>query len=128
MPRPRNDSDASRMMTRASSRVATISAGVSTLGRMCRSMIANPPPLRIVIPGIVNTFIGLFKDTTLVSIVGLLDLVRAIEASRVDPVWAAPTVSYTGYAFAGLFYWVCCFGMSRYSIMVERKLAAGQRR
>ncbi len=96
-------------------------------GRMMY-FIVLPQALRIVIPGIVNTFIGLFKDTTLVSIVGLLDLVRAIEASRVDPVWAAPTVSYTGYAFAALFYWICCFGMSRYSIMVERKLAAGQRR
>lgn len=96
-------------------------------GRMMY-FIVLPQALRIVIPGIVNTFIGLFKDTTLVSIVGLLDLVRAIEASRVDPVWAAPTVSYTGYAFAGLFYWICCFGMSRYSLMVERKLAAGQRR
>ena len=90
--------------------------------------IVLPQALRIVIPGIVNTFIGLFKDTTLVSIVGLLDLVRTIEASRVDPIWAAPTVSYTGYAFAGLFYWIGCFGMSRYSLMVERKLAAGQRR
>ncbi|MDB5590792.1 amino acid ABC transporter permease [Enterovirga sp.] len=90
--------------------------------------IVLPQALRIVIPGIVNTFIGLFKDTTLVSIVGLLDLVRTIEASRVDPVWAAPTVSMTGYAFAGLFYFVFCYGMSRYSLMVERRLAAGQRR
>ncbi|WP_375459607.1 amino acid ABC transporter permease [uncultured Enterovirga sp.] len=90
--------------------------------------IVLPQALRIVIPGIVNTFIGLFKDTTLVSIVGLLDLVRTIEASRVDPLWAAPTVSMTGYAFAGLFYFVFCYGMSRYSLMVERRLAAGQRR
>lgn len=91
-------------------------------------LIILPQALRIVIPGIVNTFIGLFKDTTLVSIVGLLDLLRTIEASRVDPIWAAPTVNYTGYAFAAIFYWVCCFGMSRYSLMVERRLAAGQKR
>jgi general L-amino acid transport system permease protein len=70
----------------------------------------------------------LFKDTTLVAIVGIFDLIRTIEASRVDPAWAAPTVTFTGYAFAALFYWIFCFGMSRYSLMVERRLAAGQKR
>jgi general L-amino acid transport system permease protein len=90
--------------------------------------IVLPQALRIVIPGIVNVFIALFKDTTLVSIVGIFDLVRAIEASRVDPQWAAPTVNFTGYAFAALFYFICCWGMSRYSLSVERRLAAGQRR
>ena len=68
------------------------------------------------IPGIVNTFIGLFKDTTLVAIVGIFDLISTIEASRIDPNWAAPTITTTGYAFAALFYFVFCFGMSRYSI------------
>jgi general L-amino acid transport system permease protein len=90
--------------------------------------IVLPQALRIVIPGIVNTFIGLFKDTTLVYVVGLFDLIKTIEAARIDPIWAAPTVSYTGYAFAFLFYWIFCFGMSRYSLFVERRLAAGQRR
>jgi general L-amino acid transport system permease protein len=90
--------------------------------------IVLPQALRVVIPGIVNTFIGLFKDTTLVSIVGIFDLIRTIESSRVDPAWAAPTVNYTGYAFAGIFYFICCWGMSRYSVSVERRLAAGQKR
>lgn len=91
-------------------------------------LIILPQALRIVIPGIVNSFIALFKDTTLVAIVGIFDLIRTIEAARVDPVWAAPTTSTSGYAFAALFYFLCCWGMSRYSQMVERRLAAGQRR
>src|SRR3954470_8454276 len=90
--------------------------------------IILPQALKIVIPGIVNTFIGLFKDTTLVAIVGIFDLIRTIEASRVDPTWAAPTINTTGYAFAAIFYFIFCFGMSRYSISVERRLAAGHHR
>jgi general L-amino acid transport system permease protein len=90
--------------------------------------IILPQALRIVIPGIVNTFIGLFKDTSLVYVIGVFDLMKTIESARIDPQWAAPTVSNTGYAFAALFYFICCFGMSRYSLMVERRLAAGQRR
>ncbi|MGL4728544.1 MAG: amino acid ABC transporter permease [Bosea sp. (in: a-proteobacteria)] len=96
-------------------------------GQMMR-LIILPQALRIVIPGIVNTFIGLFKDTTLVVIVGIFDFLRTIEATLVDPTWATPTTRATGYAFAGLFYFICCWGMSRYSLWVERKLAAGQKR
>ena len=90
--------------------------------------IVLPQALKIVIPGIVNTFIGLFKDTTLVTIVGIFDFIKTIEASRIDPAWAAPTINFTGYAFAAMFYFVFCFGMSRYSLMVERRLATGHTR
>jgi general L-amino acid transport system permease protein len=91
-------------------------------------LIVLPQALKITIPNIVNTFIGLFKDTTLVSIVGLFDLLKAIEASRVDPKWAAPTTATTGYAVAAIFYFIFCYGMSRYARATEARLAKAERR
>ena len=80
------------------------------------------------IPGIVNTFIGLFKDTTLVLIVAIFDLLGQLRAAFADPNWATPVTLFTGFAFAGLIYFVFCFGMSRYSLFVERRLNTGHRR
>jgi general L-amino acid transport system permease protein len=91
-------------------------------------LIVLPQALTIVIPGIVNTFIGLFKDTTLVAIVGIFDFLRTVDTARLDPEWAGPTISTTGYLFAAMFYFVFCFGMSRYSLAMERRLAAGRNR
>ncbi|MGO8798052.1 MAG: amino acid ABC transporter permease [Roseiarcus sp.] len=90
-------------------------------------LVILPQALTLVIPGIVNNFIGLFKDTTLVSIVGLVDFLGAVENAFKDTVWAGPTIAPTGYAFAALFYFVFCFAMSRYQAFTERRLAAGRR-
>jgi len=91
-------------------------------------LVLLPQALRVTLPNIVNTFIGLFKDTTLVFVVGIFDFLRTIEAARADPHWGAPTTPITGYAFAALFYFVCCYGMSRYARSVEARLARAGRR
>lgn len=91
-------------------------------------LIILPQALRITIPNIVNSYIALFKDTTLVFIVGIFDLLRTIEAARIDPKWAAPTTSTTGYAFAAIFYFICCYAMSRYARNMEARLATGHKR
>jgi general L-amino acid transport system permease protein len=90
--------------------------------------IVLPQALKITIPNIVNTYIGLFKDTTLVFIVGIFDLLKTIEVSRIDPKWAAPTTSTTGYAVAAIFYFVFCYGMSRYARATEARLAKSEKR
>jgi general L-amino acid transport system permease protein len=90
-------------------------------------LIVMPQALRHVIPGLVNSFIALFKDTSLVSIVSLFDLLGQLRASFADPVWATPTTLFTGFAFTGLIYFVFCFGMSRYSLFVEHRLNAHRR-
>jgi general L-amino acid transport system permease protein len=92
------------------------------------ALVVLPQALRVTLPNIVNTFIGLFKDTTLVFVVGIFDFLRTIEAARVDPNWATPVTSTTGYAFAALFYFACCYGMSRYARAVEARLGRADRR
>jgi general L-amino acid transport system permease protein len=92
------------------------------------ALVILPQALRVTLPNIVNTFIALFKDTTLVFIVGIFDFLRTVEAARIDPHWATPITSVTGYAFAALFYFVCCYGMSRYARNVETRLARAHRR
>jgi general L-amino acid transport system permease protein len=91
-------------------------------------LIVLPQALRITIPNIVNSTVALFKDTTLVFVVGIFDFLRTIEAARIDPNWATPVTSTTGYAFAAIFYLIFCYGLSRYSRMVEARLAAGDKR
>ena len=91
------------------------------------ALIVMPQALRHVIPGLVNSFIALFKDTSLVSIVALFDLLGQLRASFSDPAWATPTTLFTGFAFTGFIYFTFCFGMSRYSLFVENRLNAHRR-
>ncbi len=90
------------------------------------NFIVLPQALKVVIPGIVNTFIGLFKDTTLVLIIGLFDFLGIIQAASQDPKWLGYHTE--GYVFAALVYFVFCFSMSRYSMHLERKLHKGHKR
>ncbi len=90
-------------------------------------LITLPQALKIVIPGIVNNSISLFKDTTLVSIVGLVDLLGAVRAGTATGTWSAPTIPVTGYLFAAAVFWVFSFAMSRYSQYMERRLDTGHK-
>jgi general L-amino acid transport system permease protein len=78
-----------------------------------------PQALRIAVPPLVNTFIGLFKDTSLVVIIGLFDLLATIKISLNEPAWSGFGVE--AYLFAALVYFVFCFAMSLYSRKLERK-------
>src|SRR5919106_5620916 len=89
-------------------------------------LVVLPQALRIVIPGIVNNFISLFKDTTLVLIIGLFDLLGIVQAALSDANWLGFALE--GYVFAGFGFWIFCFAMSRYSMRLERRLSAGPHR
>jgi general L-amino acid transport system permease protein len=90
--------------------------------------IILPQALKHVIPGIVNNFISLFKDTSLVYIVGMKDLLEAVATKNEAVEWSSPTQDTTGYVFAAGVFWAFCFSMSRYSIWMERRLNTGHRR
>jgi general L-amino acid transport system permease protein len=89
-------------------------------------LVILPQALKLVIPGIVNTFIGLFKDTTLVLIIGLFDFLGMAQLVATNPDWLGFYIE--GYVFVAFGFWIFCFGMSRYSIHVENKLHTGHRR
>jgi general L-amino acid transport system permease protein len=84
-------------------------------------LIILPQALKISIPGIVNTFIGLFKDTTLVVFIGLLDPIGLSNAIRATTEWNG--IYWELFIFIGLCFFVFCYAMSRYSQYLERKLA-----
>ncbi len=89
-------------------------------------LIVLPQALKISIPGIVNTFIGLFKDTTLVIVIGMLDILGVGRSAVSDPTWNGLSIEV--YTFVAIFFFLACFGMSRYSMYLERKLHTGHKR
>jgi general L-amino acid transport system permease protein len=82
--------------------------------------VVLPQAIRIVIPGLVNNSISLLKDTTLVMVVGLFDLLNIVTAGSSDPNWLGTATE--GHVFVGLVFWIMCFGMSQYSQRLERSL------
>jgi general L-amino acid transport system permease protein len=92
------------------------------------AFVILPQALRLALPNIVGNFIGLLKDTSLVSIIGFFDLLGIVQAGNADAEWATPNTAMTGYVFAGALFWVMCFSMSRYSKYLENSLQAGERR
>ncbi len=105
--------------------------GATALGLSYWQMMAKiilPQALKISIPNIVSNFIVLFKDTTLVLIIGLFDLLAMAQTGLRDAAWASPVTASTGYLAIALIYWAFCFSMSRYAIYTERRLHTGHKR
>ncbi len=100
--------------------------GADSLGLdywQAQRLIIMPQALKISIPGIVSTFIGIFKDTTLVSIIGLFDVIGLASAIRADTAWNG--IYWELFAFIAFLFFIVCFSMSRYSMYLERKLQTG---
>ncbi|QEA11576.1 amino acid ABC transporter permease [Comamonas flocculans] len=89
-------------------------------------LVVLPQALRISIPTLVSTFISLFKDTSLVVIIGIFDLMQAARAAVLDSAWQGFSID--SYIFIAVIYFVFCFSMSRYSLALERRLNQGQQR
>lgn len=103
---------------------AADSLGLSYWQKM--GLIVLPQALKITIPSIVNNFLSLLKDTSLVLIIGMYDVLGIGQAANNDPDWLG--YSTESYVFVGLVFWVFCFGISRYSIYLENKLHTGHKR
>jgi general L-amino acid transport system permease protein len=85
-------------------------------------LIVLPQAIRHVIPPLVNTFIAFFKDTSLVLIIGIFDLLTAAKTAVIDPSWQAFSVE--AYIFVAVIYFAFCYAMSRYSRSLEQSQAA----
>jgi len=89
------------------------------------SLIILPQAIRIALPAMTNEFIALVKNTTLVLIVSILDLLGIAQAALADPNWVG--MNKEAYAFAGILYWLGCFGLSRVGLAMEKSRSKGER-
>jgi general L-amino acid transport system permease protein len=99
----------------------------ATLGlhwAQAQALIVLPQALRLVLPAIINTVVDLFKDTTLVTLIGLFDLLGVVDQALKDPAWLGMATE--GYLFSAVVFFACCFAMSLYGRSLERHLAAGR--
>lgn len=90
-------------------------------------LVILPQAFPVALPQVTSNFIGLFKETTVLLIIGLYDLLGMVQTAASDPAWLSPGVSATGYVFAAAFFWAFCFGLSRYSAHLERQAHAYRR-
>ena len=90
-------------------------------------LVTLPQALPAALPQITGNFIGLFKETTILLIVGLYDLLGMVQNAASNPEWLGSGVTATGYLFVALLFWACCFGLSRFSTRLERKASAHRR-
>jgi general L-amino acid transport system permease protein len=88
-------------------------------------LIVLPQALKMVIPPTMNTFIGLFKDTTLIIMISMFDFLGAIRLASNDPIWRAFYVE--GLVFAAIIYFIMCYAMASYARHLEHKLDTGHR-
>jgi general L-amino acid transport system permease protein len=95
--------------------------------RMMRLVIL-PQALAIALPSVVSVAIMVFKDTTLINVIGIFCLLGMIQNAATSPEWISETAILTGYAIAAAVYWTFCFGMSRLGLQLEARLAVGRRR
>jgi len=91
------------------------------------TLVILPQALAIALPSIVNIAIVLFKETTLVVVIGLFCLLGMVQVAATSPEWMSEQAILTGYAFAAAIYWIFCFGLSRVGLRLEARLARGQR-
>lgn len=96
-------------------------AGVTTC------LIILPQAYRLVIPGIINTLIGMFKETSLIYIISMFDLLGIVRVASMQPNWVTPQTPATAFIFAGFVFWIFCFAMSRYAHFIEKCLKLSQR-